>query len=228
MPCGLCGDIIPAEIARCPACGAWTRHRDFRALGIGVFMLLGFNAFMALGSGINLIRLLQPLSGMSRDSYDPAVTGRVVAPYTDVFLLSVVLAMITGALFVSWLWRAHSQASGPRRHGRIWVIACWLLPGANLWLPPRLIHDVWVSSGRFQMAERHRVGVVVAAWWGALLGSIGLVEAFRAGGTDTLRDARQMLHLGIAAAACLALAASLCMAIVFQITRLQIDRPERL
>jgi hypothetical protein len=76
------------------------------------------------------------------------------------------------------------------------------------------------------MAERHRVGVVVTAWWGALLGSIGLVEAFQAGGTDTLRDALQMVHLGIAAAACLALAASLCMAIVFHITRLQVDQPD--
>ena len=49
MPCGLCGDIIPAEVTRCPGCGAWARRRDFRTLGIGVFMLLGFNAFMALG-----------------------------------------------------------------------------------------------------------------------------------------------------------------------------------
>jgi hypothetical protein len=227
MPCALCGDIVPTEIARCPACGAWTRRRDFRALGIGVFMLLGFNAFMALGSGISLLRLLRPLAGMPPDSYDAAATGRILAPYTDVFLISGVLALITGVLFVSWLWRAHGQATGPRRHGRIWVVACWLLPGANLWLPPRLIHDVWVSSGRFRMAERHWAGLVVTAWWACLLASVGLAEAFRAGGTDTLRDARQMVHLGIAAAASLALAAGLCMAIVFHITRLQIDRPDR-
>lgn len=225
MPCGLCGDIIPTQIARCPACGAWARRRDFRALGIGVFMLLGFNAFMALGAGISLLRLLRLLSGMSRDSYDRAVAGRILAPYADVFVISGVLAMITGVLFVSWLWRAHSQASGPRGYGRGWAIASWLLPVVNLWLPPRLIHEVWMSSGRFRMIDRHRAGALVAAWWASAVGSVVLMETFRAASTETLRDARQMVHLGIAAASTLALAATLCMAIVFQITCLQANQP---
>jgi hypothetical protein len=189
-------------------------------------MLLGFNAFMALGSGISLLRLLRPLSGMSSDSYDAADAGRILAPYADVFVISGVLAMITGGLFVSWLWRAHGQASSPRRYGRGWVIAAWLLPVANLWLPPRLIHDIWVRSGRLRMVDRHRVGALVAAWWASAVGSVVLMEAFRAGNTETLRDARQMVHLGIAAAATLALAATLCMAIVFQITRLQVNQPD--
>jgi hypothetical protein len=163
MPCGLCGDIIPTEIARCPACGAWARRRDFRALGIGVFMLLGFNAFMALGSGISLIRLLRPLSHMPSDSYDPAATGTTLAPYADVFVISGMLAMITGVLFVSWLWRAHGQSLDPHRYGRAWVVGSWLLPVANLWVPPRLVHDVWMSSGRFHIIERHRAGLLVTS-----------------------------------------------------------------
>jgi hypothetical protein len=188
-------------------------------------MLLGFNAFMALGSGISLIRLLRPLSHMPSDSYDPAATGTTLAPYADVFVVSGVLAMITGVLFVSWLWRAHGQSLDPHRYGRAWVVGSWLLPVANLWVPPRLVHDVWMSSGRFHIVERHRAGLLVIAWWACLLASIGLAEAFRAGGTDTLRDARQMVDLGIAAATSLALAATLCMAIVFRITRLQVAQP---
>jgi hypothetical protein len=188
-------------------------------------MLLGFNAFMALGAGISLLRLLRLLSGMSRDSYDRAVAGRILAPYADVFVISGVLAMITGVLFVSWLWRAHSQASGPRGYGRGWAIASWLLPVVNLWLPPRLIHEVWMSSGRFRMIDRHRAGALVAAWWASAVGSVVLMETFRAASTETLRDARQMVHLGIAAASTLALAATLCMAIVFQITCLQANQP---
>jgi Domain of unknown function (DUF4328) len=224
MPCGLCGDIIPTEIARCPACGAWARRRDFRALGIGVFMLLGFNAFVALGSGISLIRLMRPLSRMPSDSYDPAATGMIVTPYRDVFVISGALAVITGVLFVCWLWRVHGHALGPHRYGRVWVITSWLLPGANLWVPPRLIHDVWTSSGRLRIIERHWAGLLVTAWWACLLASVVLAEVFRVGGTDTLRDARQMVHLGIAAASFLALAATLCMAIVFKITRLQVNQ----
>jgi hypothetical protein len=222
MPCGLCGDIIPTEVARCPACGAWARRRDFRALGIGVFMLLGFNAFMALGSGISLIHLLTPLDHTTPDSYDPAATSRIVAPYTNVFALSGVLALLTGLLFLIWLWRAHAQTTGPRRHGRGWVVAGWLLPIANLWVPPRMVHEIWVGSGRFRMDERHRIGLVVTGWWISLLGSVCLIGLFRSADAQSLADARLALHTGIGAAALLSLAASLAMSIVFNVTRLQL------
>lgn len=224
MPCALCGDIIPTEVARCPACGAWARRRDFRAVGVAVFMLLGFNAFIALGSGISLLRLERPLSGLTRDSYDAAATDRALAPYADVFLISGVLATVTGVLYLAWLWRAHEQAAGPRYYRRAWVVFGWLVPVVNLWLPPRLVHEVWVNSGRFRMAERHAVGAVVVAWWCSVLTAIGLARAFP-GGTASLAEARFSVHLGVAAAASQALAAALCMVIVFQITRLQIDRP---
>jgi len=230
MPCGLCGDIIPTEVARCPHCGAWARRRDFRALGIGVFMLLGFNAFMALGSGISLIRLLDPLAGTTRDSYDAPGTARTLAPYADVFTISIVLALITGLLFVTWLWRAYGFSSAPgvpRRYGRVWVLTGWLTPIANLWIPPRLIHEVWVGSGRFHIVERHRIGLIVTAWWVSALSSLALMELFRHGDADTIADARLDIHLGIAAASCLALAATLCMVIVFQVTRLQIGVGEQ-
>jgi uncharacterized protein DUF4328 len=222
MPCVTCGDIIPDEVARCPACGAWTRRRDFRALGIGVFMLLGFNAFMALGSGISLIHLLTPLNSTAPDNYDPVATTRTMAPYADIFVISGVLAVLTGLLFVAWLWKAYGQASGPRSYGRAWTILGWLCPIANLWIPPRVVHEIWVGSGRFPMAERHRIGLLVTGWWCSLLGSLGLMELFSSAGAQSLDSARFTLHMGIAAASLLALSATLCMAIVFQVTRLQI------
>ncbi|MEO5875625.1 MAG: DUF4328 domain-containing protein [Streptosporangiaceae bacterium] len=222
MPCGLCGDIIPTEVARCPACGAWSRRRDFRALGIGVFMLLGFNAFMAMGSAVSLMRQLPLLSDLNPDSYDPVQTGVSLQAYSDVFVISGALAGITGLLFVTWLWRAHAQAPGPIRYGRGWTVGGWLVPLANLWVPPRLVHDIWISSGRYQMAQRHGVGLVIIAWWTALLSSIGLARMFPAAETGTIADARFAVHLGVAASATQALAAALCMGAVFQITRLQI------
>jgi uncharacterized protein DUF4328 len=223
MPCALCGDIIPTEITRCPACGAWARRRDFRAIGVAVFMLLGFNAFIALGSGISLLRLQAPLSALTRDSYNAPAVSRALAPYDDVFLISAVLAALTGMLYISWLWRAYGQASGPRTYRRGWVLVGWLIPVVNLWLPPRIVHDVWVSSGRFSIAGRQSVALIVTAWWFSVLGAIGLARAFP-GTTATLAEARFSVQLGVAAAATQALAAALCMLIVFQITRLQIVR----
>ncbi len=54
---------------------------------------------------------------------------------------------------------------------------------------------------------------------GLLLG-----HAFTHGSVNTLAEARFDVHLGVAAAAFQALAAALCMATVFQITRLQLVR----
>src|SRR5262245_9714055 len=113
MPCALCGDIIPAEVARCPACGAWARRRDFRAVGVAVFMLLGFNAFVALGSGISLLKFAHPLRAATHDTYDPAVTGQALTPYTEVFTISAVMAAVTGVLYLTWLSRAYRQSPGP-------------------------------------------------------------------------------------------------------------------
>jgi hypothetical protein len=224
MPCASCGDIIPAEIDRCPACGAWARRRNFRALGLSVFLLLGFNAFMALGSGVGLARLYVPLAATTSDSYDARATTRVLAAYADVFVVAGALAALTGVLFLGWLWRAHRQAGAARRYAPGWVVAGWLLPVVNLWLPPRLIHDVWVGSAPHRRVDRHRVGFIVAAWWVSLLSAIGLAELFRAGGMETLADARLATQIGLAGAASQALAATLCMAIVFHITRLQFGK----
>ena len=221
MPCALCGDIIPAEVARCPACGAWARRRDFRAVGVAVFMLLGFNAFVALGSGISLLRFAEPLRGATYATYDPAATGRSLIPYTDVFTISAIMVLITGALYLTWLWRAYRQSPGPHRHHRAWVLLGWFCPIVNLWMPPRLVYEVWVNSGRYRTTERQAVGIVVAGWWTCALLGLLLGRAFTHGSVDTLADARFDIHIGVAAAAFQALAAGLCMATVFQITRLQ-------
>jgi len=221
MPCALCGDIIPTEVDRCPACGAWTRRRNFRALGLTVFLLLGFNAFMALGSAVGLARMFRPLAAATGDSYDAAATARTISAYADVFVVAGVLAALTGTLFLAWLWRAHRQAGAARRYRPAWVLAGWLFPVANLWLPPRLIHDVWVGSAPHGPVDRQRAGAVVTAWWLSLLSAIGLAQVFRTAGSGNLSDARLAVQIGLAGAAVQALAAILCMVIVFRITRLQ-------
>lgn len=188
-------------------------------------MLLGFNAFMAMGSAVSLMRELPIIGGMNPDSYDPVVTGTSLRAYGDVFIIAGALAVITGVLFVAWLWRAHDQAPGPLRHGKGWTIGSWLVPVVNLWVPPRLIYDIWVSSGRYQIAQRHGVGLIVILWWACLLSSIGLARIFPTVATDTIADAEFAVHVGVAASATQAVAAALCMMAVFHVTRLQIRQP---
>ncbi|GAA2114499.1 DUF4328 domain-containing protein [Actinomadura alba] len=226
MQCALCGDIIPTQVDRCPACGALARRRDYRALGVAVFMLLGFNAFIALGSGVSLTRIVGTLGGATADSYDAGAIGRMLSPYSDVLATSMTLAMVTGALYLPWLWLAYRRAAEPRRYRRVWVIAGWFCPVVNLWLPPRLVYDVWVRSGRFRLAERHAIAAVVTAWWSALLTALCLMWVFPRVDTQTVAEARFAVHLGIVATTAQALAASLCMVTVFGITRRQMSRPD--
>jgi hypothetical protein len=188
-------------------------------------MLLGFNAFMAMGSAVSLMRELPIIGGMNSDTYDPVATGTSLQAYGDVFIIAGALAVITGLLFVTWLWRAHTQAPGPLRHGRGWTVGSWLVPVVNLWVPPRLVYDIWVSSGRYQVAQRHGVGLIVTSWWASLLSSIALARIFPTMDTDTIADARLVVHVGVAASATQAVAAALCMVAVFHVTRLQIRQP---
>ncbi|WP_067832105.1 DUF4328 domain-containing protein [Actinomadura kijaniata] len=224
MPCAMCGDIVPTEVARCPGCGAWSRRRDFRALGVAVFMLLGFNAFVDLGAGISLLRAAEPLDVTTHDAFDPVETERMLGPYGDVFVISGVMAVVTGLLYLVWLWRARGQSPGPHRHHRAWLLLGWATPVVNLWLPPRMVYDIWVSSGRYRTVQRQRAAAVVGAWWTCLLLGTGLGKVFVAGSAQTLAEARFAVHVGVAAAAFQALAAALCMGGVFEITRLQVGR----
>ncbi|MFC5183147.1 DUF4328 domain-containing protein [Actinomadura harenae] len=226
MPCALCGDIVPADVARCPACGAWARRRDFRAVGVAVFMLLGFHAFLALGAGISLLRMSHPLRTATQDGYDASSTRHSLVPFADLLVICAVLAGVTGVMFVSWLWRAYTQSPGPHRHRRGWVVLGWLVPVANLWVPPRLLYDVWVTTGRYRMSQRHVAGALIGAWWLSVLLAVLLSRWFAHGGAESLADARLTVHLGAAAAAFQALAATLAMTVVYQITRLQISRPD--
>jgi hypothetical protein len=226
MACALCGDIIPTQVDRCPACGAWARRRDYRALGAAVFMLLGFNAFIALGAGVSLTRMIGALATDTTDSYDPAATGQMLSPYSDAFASSMTLAMVTGVLYLPWLWLAYRNAAEPRRYRQAWVVASWLCPVVNLWMPPRLVYDAWVRSGRLRLAERHAIAAVVTAWWAGLLSALCLMWVFPRSGTQTIAEARFAVHLGIVAMTTLALSAALCMMTVFGITRLQMSRPD--
>jgi hypothetical protein len=118
-----------------------------------------------------------------------------------------------------WLWTAYREIS-PRRYRPAWAVAGWVCPVVNLWLPPRLVYDAWANGGRHRAAERRAIAGVVAAWWVSLLTAVWLTWAFPGGDAGTLAQARLAVRIGVAAMATEALAAALCMVIVFRINRL--------
>ena len=116
-------------------------------------------------------------------------TAEALAPYTELFKISGIMAAVTGVLYLSWLWRARAQSPGPHRHHRAWVLLGWFCPVVNLWLPARTVYEIWVNSGRYRTAERQAAGVIVAVWWTCVLFGVLLAYAFSRSGADSLADA---------------------------------------
>lgn len=96
--------------------------------------------------------------------------------------------LVTGVVFVVWLWRADTQAKAlaperPARYRRGWTIAGWFIPIASFVIPKQIVDDVWrraepaaITDSRVGSAPPddapHRALQVPALlhwWWGLLL-----------------------------------------------------------
>ncbi|MFD8750319.1 DUF4328 domain-containing protein [Kitasatospora sp. NPDC059577] len=75
--------------------------------------------------------------------------------------------LVTGVVFLCWLWRARLNAEslggpGSQRRVRGWVVASWMTPVANLWIPHVIVTDVWKASA----PRRSAPGALLGVWWG--------------------------------------------------------------
>jgi hypothetical protein len=197
-----------------------------RRMGLTVFLLLGFNAFLSLGTAVYLTRLSGLLRDMTEDSYTAAWADRALATYAAALAISVLLMAATGPLFVAWLWRARRVADSrlrrPQRYRSGLIVGVWFIPLANLWLPPRIVRDVWLGTARtVDPVERQWSGAVVPAWWTALGCGLTLQALFALTDAATLEQARLLTSLQLAGTSILSLAAVLGMVIVSRIDRLQ-------
>jgi hypothetical protein len=227
MSCARCGGAIHQDATHCPACGtSWT---DLKRMAMTVFLLLGFDAFVSLGSAVYLTRLSRVLGDMTDEGYAEAPIDRAMATYAAALAISVLLMIATGPLFVAWLWQARRIADArrarharPRRHRPGQVIGGRVSPGLSPLLPPRIVRDVWLATAPAPApAERRWAGVVVRAWWLGLAAGLALQAMYLVGDVATLDRARLLTSVQIAGACTVSLAAVLGMLIVFRINRLQ-------
>ncbi|CCH31511.1 putative secreted protein [Saccharothrix espanaensis DSM 44229] len=120
------------------------------------------------------------------DEPDPVLSA-LMDGVNAVWLVSGPAAVI---LVVAWLWQARSAVEGsPHRYGQRWVVWGWL-PVVGLWVPRRVVADVWAASA--PPPERARRSVV-NWWWGLwLLYDLGtnahfLVSILAVSDPDTMR-----------------------------------------
>ncbi|MGW2960436.1 DUF4328 domain-containing protein [Streptomyces sp. NPDC001220] len=90
-----------------------------------------------------------------------------------------VVTFLVAVVFLMWLGRVRDNArllsgQAPRYSG-IWVLVGWVIPLGNLWIPRRIVADVFRDS-----APGQRLPWVVHVWWGfwlvGLVSGVGLIN----------------------------------------------------
>lgn len=134
-----------------------------------------------------------------------------------------------GVVFLIWLWRARLNAEalggpGSQRRARGWVVGSWMTPVANLWIPYRVVADVWEASA----PRRTAPGPLLTVWWVAWVVG-GMVN--RAYTYQVMKDAaseddlRRVVYLGTVGVALDVLAGVL---IVHTVHRISVWQTQRL
>lgn len=99
----------------------------------------------------------QPVDLTTADRLDQLT---ILASWLDVGLL-----LVTGVLFITWLYRAHrSDRMYPAalRHGSGWAIGGWFVPILGLWRPLQMVNDVRRGAVGLDPGQG---GALVGWWW---------------------------------------------------------------
>lgn len=104
----------------------------------------------------------------------PDTVSLVDGQRIDSLLMSTLLAsawmLVTGVLFISWLYTAHRSSRldhSVMRHDSGWAIGGWFVPVVNFWQPFRVVTDVRRGAAGDPRTE---VTLSQVWWWGLFAG----------------------------------------------------------
>ena len=167
--------------------GAGPMATRLRGLGIAAATLLWLQVLLGLATtGVAAWGVLN-WSKRSGGTADMQLSSDQIAFW--LMLLSVPLTLLTGILFISWLYvaAANAERNGAQlRHSPLWAIFGWFIPILSLWRPKQVVDDVWRASvpGIPAGADLRRIpkSGLVTGWWACwlvagVLPSIGISRA---------------------------------------------------
>ncbi|MEV7013367.1 DUF4328 domain-containing protein [Streptosporangium sp. NPDC051022] len=154
--------------------------RPIRALAIAVVVTLGVGALVDVFSLVVTFERLSLVSGLidSPDSVDISAVETNDSWYALCGVVDTAAYVLTGVVFVVWLYRARSNAEAitpiAHRRSKSLLIFGWIIPIASLWLPKQVVDDIWVTSTPQDppLNPRHPTALegarhsgLVWAWW---------------------------------------------------------------
>ncbi|MGW1871482.1 DUF4328 domain-containing protein [Streptomyces mauvecolor] len=145
-----------------------------------------------------------------------------------VALPAFVANLAAAVVFLVWLWRAriNSESSGgpgSHRHKRGMVVYGWMTPVANLWIPYRVVSDIWRASAPRRNAPRG----LVTTWWVLFAADTALSPALARyyHSKPTEPTLRTTADLSTASAVLEVVAGVLIIVIIARVTRWQTATP---
>ncbi len=207
------------------------RWRGLRSWSYAAFVGLGLIAIVLLVIVVTEIQMLgvldHPLETRS-EALDFVDLNNRLDDLDDAFLA---LALITGVVFITWMWRAakNNEALGRERarFGPGWAIGGWLIPIANFVIPVLMMQDLWRGSNstiprgdtRWKIGDR---SALIGWWWGLAIASRFLNAVGNGvGDSPVLDDVRSGVSVQVVGNAMSIAAAVLAILVVHQLSRRQ-------
>lgn len=143
-------------------------------------------------------------------------------------------------VFLVWFRRAYRNlpSLGARglRFKPGWAVGSWFVPILNWWRPLQITNDIWRASDPSLGTEPNtgwrdrQVTALLGLWWVAWLiaNQIGQLLFRRSFGAETVKDFQTAARTTLAADISSAIATALVIAVVWRITRRQLERAQKL
>jgi hypothetical protein len=137
------------------------------------------------------------LRDVAAGAYGSRASIMVTAQIIDAFvrisgLLRFGLFLLTGFLFLKWVYRSNQNARGMGASDMTftpgWSVGCYFVPFANLVLPYQAMRELWNATLSTNEWKGRAAPHLVRWWWGLYLlnNTVGAIAGIQAYGTQTI------------------------------------------
>jgi hypothetical protein len=146
------------------------------AVTVLLAVVIAVDLFAVL-AGLNMYSLMGRIVSDGAGAVTQAEGDRGDALYGVSGLVQIVTLLATAVVFIVWFHRARVNAEVFAPHaftkGRGWAIGAWFVPIGNLFLPRRIVREIWDASAQAAPhgSWRQVSQVPLSLWWSLWIAS---------------------------------------------------------
>ncbi len=149
------------------------RYLPSQGLAQAVLILLGVQIFLSLCSMVSSLMQVHLLTrALSGEGISDAEASLNDLREQAIGILAVVVAIISGVVFLRYLARANHNAGALGAEGLSatpgWTIGYFFVPILNLYRPYQILQEIWQASAPEAGPWKNRPGLALIGWWWGL------------------------------------------------------------